>query len=101
MTDEAMRVIRAAYTAETVTVYQAYAPQIGGAVADARPTRLPGRRLGARRLGRGGLGVERPQPSRARHASQPLEKSVEQFLWPVDFPCHSGENAPRQENVPR
>lgn len=28
MTDEARRVIRAAYTADTVTVYQAYAPQI-------------------------------------------------------------------------
>jgi hypothetical protein len=45
-----MRVIRAAYTAETVTVYQAYAPQIGGAVADARPPRptdtVPGGRAG-------------------------------------------------------
>ncbi len=48
MTDEAMRVIRAAYTAETVTVYQAYAPQIGDAVADTRPTQLTGSVPGGR-----------------------------------------------------
>lgn len=35
MTDEAMRVIRAAYTAETVTIYQAYAAQIADAAVRA------------------------------------------------------------------
>jgi hypothetical protein len=35
VTDEARRVIRAAYTAETVTVYQAYAPQIADAAVRA------------------------------------------------------------------
>lgn len=35
MTDEARRVIRAAYTTETVTVYQAYAPQIADAAVRA------------------------------------------------------------------
>ena len=35
MTDEAVRVIRAAYAAETVTVYQAYAPQIADAAVRA------------------------------------------------------------------
>jgi len=35
MTEETTRVVRAAYSAQTVTVYQAYAPQIADAAVRA------------------------------------------------------------------
>lgn len=46
MTDEARRVIRAAYTTDTVTVYQAYAPQIADAAVRAGAFVAPFSRTG-------------------------------------------------------